>query len=65
MGRRWTDKDVDDLQRLAERYAPHEIAEKLDRSVGGITFKAQQLQLSLRRLPCRDPGPAGFSSPEL
>jgi hypothetical protein len=48
MSKRWTDKDVEDLKRLAQRYPAHEIAEMLDRSVGGVAFKAYQLKLPLR-----------------
>ena len=67
MGRRWTDEDVEALKRMAKRYPLPEIAEKMDRTVGGVTFKAHTLKLSLR--PTRDgsaepkygdPGPAGF-----
>ena len=65
MGKRWTDKDVDDLKRLAEQYPAHEIAEMLDRSVGGVAFKAYQLKLPLRPRSSLDPGPAGFDWQEL
>ena len=60
MGKRWTDKDVDDLKRLAQHYPAHEIAEMLDRPVGGVAFKAYQLKLPLRPRSSLDPGPAGF-----
>ena len=67
MGRRWTDEDVEALKRMAKRYPLPEIAEKMDRTVGGVAFKAHMLKLSLR--PSRDgraepqygdQGPAGF-----
>lgn len=65
MGKRWTDKDVDDLQRLAQHYPAHEIAEMLDRSAGAVTFKAHQLRVRLRPRSELDPGPAGFVRQEL
>jgi hypothetical protein len=60
MGKRWTDQDVDDLKRLAEHYPAHEIAEMLDRPMGGVAFKAYQLKVSLRPRSSLDPGPTGF-----
>lgn len=65
MGKRWTDKDVDDLKRLAQHYPAHEIAVMLDRSVGGVAFKAHQLKVWLRPRNSIDPGPAGFVWQEL
>lgn len=65
MGRRWTDKDVDDLKRLAEHYTAQYFAEMLDRSVSGVAFKAHQLRVSLRSRSGLDPGPAGFIWEEL
>jgi hypothetical protein len=65
MGKRWTDKDVDDLKRLAQHYPAHEIAEMLDRTVGGVVFKAHQLKVSLRPRSNFDPGPSGFDWQEL
>lgn len=65
MGKRWTDKDVDDLKRLPQHYPAHEIAEMLDRSVGAVTFKAHQLKVWLRPRSHLDPGPAGFVRQEL
>jgi len=65
MARRWTEDDVVKLKSLASRLPATGIAEEMDRSVGGIVFKANQLGLSLRtraneneNLP--DPGVAGF-----
>ena len=65
MGKRWTDKDVDDLKRFSHHYPAHEIAEMLDRSVGGVAFKAHRLKVSLRPRSNLDPGPAGFDWQEL
>ena len=65
MGKRWTDKDVNDLKRLAEHYPAHKIAEILDRSTGAVAFKAHQLKVWLRRRSHLDPGPAGFDWQEL
>ncbi len=48
MGRRWTEEDVQQLKLLAKRESAPKIAEKLDRSVGGVVFKAHTLKLSLR-----------------
>lgn len=65
MGRRWTEEDVLNLKRLARQEPVPNIAQKLDRSVGGVTFKAHTLKLSLKPrkqgdLFDGDPGPAGF-----
>jgi len=66
MARRWTADDLAKLKSMAENVPAVRIAEKLDRPVGGIVFKAQQLGLSLRTAtairenPSLDPGPAGF-----
>lgn len=48
MGRRWTEKDINELRRLSQRYSAPRIAELTDRTVGGVVFKAYQLKLSLR-----------------
>jgi hypothetical protein len=48
MGKRWTDEDVHNLKRLAQRHSLPKIAEMMERPVGGVVFKAQQLKLSLR-----------------
>jgi hypothetical protein len=45
---RWTAAELARLRDLAAQYSAPEIAEKLDRSVGGVVFKAQQINLSLR-----------------
>ena len=66
MGRRWTEEDVLKLRLLSQRHPAPRIAELMDRTVGGVVFKAHQLKLSLRtdrdlgRTPAGDPGPAGF-----
>jgi hypothetical protein len=48
MGKRWTDEDVDDLKRLAQRHPTPKIAEMIDRTVGSVVFKAHKLNVSLR-----------------
>ena len=67
MSKRWTDKEVEVLKWMAQRYPVPKIAERMDRTVGGVTFKAYKLKLSLRpardgsaQLSIGDPGPAGF-----
>jgi hypothetical protein len=73
MGRRWTEHDIAALRRMAQQYPVPRIAEIMDRTVGGVTFKAHELKLALRpiginpeKAGCGDPGPAGFdwSEPE-
>ena len=48
MGRRWTEEDIAHLRDMARRHSAPTIAEKIDRSVGAVAFKAHQLKLSLR-----------------
>jgi hypothetical protein len=48
MGRRWTDEDVLNLKRLAQKQPAPKIAEILDRPVGGVVFKAYTLKLPLK-----------------
>ena len=66
MARRWTADDLAKLKRMVEHVPAVRIAEKLDRPVGGIVFKAQQLGLRLRTAaairenPSLDPGSAGL-----
>jgi hypothetical protein len=48
MARRWSSEDVRDLKALARKYAVPTIAEKMDRSVGGVAFKAQQLGVPVK-----------------
>ncbi len=64
MGKRWTEQDVDDLKRLAQQYPAYEIAEMLDRSVGGVTFKAHQLKVWLRPRNSFAPRPVGLKGQE-
>jgi len=70
MGRRWTDEDIHELRRMAQRYPAPKIAELTNRSVGGVTFKAHQLQISVRprgqesdQISSANPGAAGFDWP--
>jgi hypothetical protein len=67
MGKRWTDEDVDHLKKLARKHPAPKIAEMMDRTVGGVVFKAHTLKVSLKtriqqidRISIGDPGPAGF-----
>ena len=48
MGKRWTDEDFRDLKQLAQRHPLPKIAEIMNRTVGGIAFKAHKLKISLR-----------------
>jgi hypothetical protein len=49
MAKRWSAEDIRDLKTLAqEEYSVQAIAEKMDRSVGGVAFKAHQLGLPIR-----------------
>jgi hypothetical protein len=48
MAKRWSAEDIRDLETLAQEYSVQAIAEKLDRTVGGVAFKAQQLGLPLK-----------------
>jgi hypothetical protein len=48
MGRRWTEQDISELKLLAQHHPPHRIAELIDRTVGGVVFKAHTLKVSLR-----------------
>ena len=65
MGRRWTAEDIANLKKLAQQH-PLPLAEKMDRSVGAVVFKAHKLKVPLRtrreneRRFSADPGPAGF-----
>ena len=69
MGKRWTSQDVAALKNMAQKYPAHVIAEKLDRTVGGVVFKAQQLRVPLKSRQTSeaigDPRPAGFDWTEL
>ena len=48
MGKRWTDEDIRDLRKLAQRHPIPKIAEIMNRTVGGIVFKAHKLKVSLK-----------------
>ena len=48
MARRWSAEDIRDLKTLAKNYSVQAIAEKMDRSVGGVAFKAHQLGLPVK-----------------
>lgn len=62
MAKRWTAEDIRDLENLAPRYSAQAIAEKIDRSVGGVAFKAYQLGLPLKaRSRAPDPASTDFS----
>ena len=62
MAKRWSAEDIRDLKTLAREYSVQAIAEKMDRTVGGVAFKAHQLGLLLRaRSRVTDPEPARFN----
>ena len=69
MGKRWTCQDVAVLKNMAQKYPATVIAEKMDRTVGGVVFKAHQLRVSLKSRQSSEaigaPGPAGFDWTEL
>ena len=48
MAKRWSVVDISDLKNLAQRYSAQAIAEKMDRTVGGVAFNAHQLGLPLK-----------------
>ena len=48
MAKRWSVEDIRDLKDLARQHSAQAIAEKMDRTVGGVSFKAHQLGLSLK-----------------
>ena len=48
MAKRWSTEDIRDLVTLAQEYSAQAIAEKIDRTVGGVAFKAHQLGLPLK-----------------
>jgi hypothetical protein len=70
MGKRWTDQDIETLKSMARSYPAHRIAEMIDRPLGGIVFKAHELNIALRhrgeisdQMSGADPGVAGFGWP--
>jgi hypothetical protein len=48
MAKRWSAEDISDLKNLAQKYSVQAIAEKMDRTVGGVAFKAHQLGVPLK-----------------
>lgn len=51
-GRPWTSKDVEDLRRLCgQGHTVQEAARRLDRSVGAVRFKSQELRIFWKRRP--------------
>ena len=59
MANRWSAEDIRDLKTLAQKYSVQAIAEKMDRTVGGVAFKAHQLGLPLKaRSRATGPEPA-------
>ena len=48
MAKRWSAEDINDLRNLAREHSVQAIAEKMDRSVGGVAFKAHQLGVALK-----------------
>jgi hypothetical protein len=62
MAKRWSAEDIRDLKTLAQKYSVQAIAEKMDRTVGGVAFKAYQLGLPLKaRSRATAPEPADFN----
>ena len=62
MGKRWSAEDIRDLKTLAQKHSMQAIAEKMDRTVGGVAFKAHQLGLRLKaRSGVADPEPMDFN----
>jgi hypothetical protein len=65
MAKRWSAEDIRDLKTLAQRCSVQAIAEKMDRSVGGVSFKAHQLGLPLKaRSQATETEPADFNQTE-
>jgi hypothetical protein len=61
MAKRWSAEDIRDLKTLAQNYSVQAIAEKMDRTVGGVAFKAHQLGLPLKaRSRATDPESTDF-----
>jgi hypothetical protein len=62
MAKRWSDEDIRNLKTLAQKHSVQGIAEKMDRTVGGVAFKAHQLGLRLKaRSAVADPEPMDFN----
>jgi hypothetical protein len=68
MGRRWTAEDIANLKKLAQQHPLPLLAEKMDRSVGAVVFKAHKLKVPLltrrenERRFSADPGHAARDS---
>jgi hypothetical protein len=60
---RWTPAEIAQLKNLAARHSAAEIAEKLDRTVGGVTFKAHQINLTLLSRTAQQPDWQSISCP--
>jgi hypothetical protein len=61
MAKRWSAEDIHELRNLAQKYSVQAIAEKMDRSVGGVAFKAHQLGVPLKsRAQAADPSYPDF-----
>jgi hypothetical protein len=62
MAKRWSAEDIRDLKTLAQEHSVQAIAEKMDRTVGGVAFKAHQLGLPLKaRSQVMDTDPRDFN----
>ena len=62
MAKRWSAEDIRDLKTLAQKHSVQAIAEKMDRTVGGVAFKAYQLGLPLKaRSRANDPVRADYN----
>jgi hypothetical protein len=62
MAKRWSAEDIRNLRTLAQTHSVQAIAEKMDRTVGGVAFKAHQLGLPLKaRSRATDPEPKDFN----
>jgi len=62
MAKRWSAEDIRDLRTVAQKHSMQAIAEKMDRTVGGVAFKAHRLGLRLQaRSGVTDPEPMDFN----
>ena len=62
MAKRWSAEDIRDLRTLAQKHSMQAIAEKMDRTVGGVAFKAHRLGLRLKaRSGVTDSQPMDFN----
>ena len=66
MAKRWSAGISETSDSCSNRCSVQAIAEKMDRSVGGVAFKAYQLGLPLKaRSQATDPEPADFNRERL